>query len=90
VARGKTTGAKVRDNVRKAGRALDRALDHLMAADITAKGGSTDGHGKFLPAGVDLKDPAEQGHPVLNQYLPMLVPALGSLKTALKDLVKKL
>ncbi len=90
MARGKTTGAKVRDNVRKAAQALDRVIDHLMAADITAKGGSTDGHGKFLPAGVDLNDPTAEGHPVLNQYLPMVLPAIGALKEALKGMVKKL
>jgi hypothetical protein len=88
--KGKTIGYKVRDQVKRAIRNVDIALDHLMAADVTAKGGTIDGRGKFVPAGVDMKDPTLVGHPVMNQWLPYVLEIASALKEALKNMSKAL
>lgn len=88
--RGKTIGYKLRGQVKKAIFYLDKMLDHLMAADVVAKGGTIDGVGKFVPADVDMKNPSSAGHPVMNQYLPFVLEISAALKEALKNMSMKL
>lgn len=88
--RGKRKGTEVRRQVRLAVRYVDRIVDHLMAADIVAKGGTIQGHGKMLPRGVDIRNPEHEGHPVLNQWLPVLLELLAGVRSALSSLVKNL
>jgi len=88
--RGKTIGYKLRGQVKKAIWYLDKMLDHLMAADVVAKGGTIDAKGKFMPRGVDMKNPANEGHPVMNQYLPFVLEISAALKEALKNMSLKL
>lgn len=83
----RTLGGKVRDQVKFAVRNLDLTIEHLMAADVTAKGGTIDGKGKFIPAGVDLKDPSLIGHPVMNQWLPYVLEISSALREALKKMI---
>ena len=86
--RGKRAGTRVRDQCRTAAKAIDRALLHLMAADVIAKGGTVYAKGKVLPAGVDLKNPEKDGHPKLNEWLPIIVPVLVSAKDSILRMVK--
>lgn len=88
--RGKRSGTEVRRQCREAVKSLDRMLDHLMAADIRAKGGRIDGHGKFIPAGVDLENPEKEGHPVLNQWLPLILPVASGLRDSLVRMIAKM
>ena len=88
--RGHRKGTKVRYQVRLAAKSIDRVIDHLMCADIVAKGGTIDGHGKMLPAGVDVKNPDAEGHPLLNEWLPTLLEILASARSAMTSLVKRL
>lgn len=75
---------------KKAAAYMERVLDHLMAADVIAKGGTIDGHGKLLPKGVDVNNPDKDGHPVLNEYMPTLVQLITATQDAIKRMVKKL
>ena len=88
--RGKTTGQKIRFQCRSAAAKLDRALTHLMAADVVAKGGVVGTKGILMPAGVDLNNPLRDGHPVLNEYLPDIIALITATRDAITRLVKKL
>lgn len=88
--RGHRKGTEVRRQVRSAAKAIDRVIDHLMCADIVAKGGTIDGHGKMLPAGVDIRNPELEGHPVLNEWLPIILELLASVRAGIIGMVKKL
>lgn len=90
MARRKQTRSRVIFQVRKAAASLDRVLDHLMAADVLAKGGAIDGHGKLLPAGVDIMNPDKDGHPVLNEWLPVILQLITSTQEAIKKLAAKI
>lgn len=81
--RNKRVHSRVKAQCLSASKSIDRALDHLMAADVLAKGGTIDGHGKVLPAGIDPVNPEKEGHPVLNEWLPVLVTILTSAKDAI-------
>lgn len=83
-------GAKVRYQCRLAAKSLNKVLDHLMAADVIAKGGEVDGHGKLLPRGVDIHNPDREGHPVLNEYLPTLIQLVSATQDAITRMVAKL
>ena len=69
---------------------LDRALDHLMCADVVAKGGSIYAVGRAEPAGVDIQNPGREGHPLLNDYLPALIEAITTTRDTIKAMVKRL
>ncbi len=90
MARKKQRRARVVFQVRKAAASLDRVLDHLMAADVIAKGGTIDGHGKLLPAGVDIANPDKEGHPVLNEWLPVILQLITSTREAISKLAGKI
>lgn len=88
--RNKRTHSKVIYQCRKAAASLERVLDHLMSADVLAKGGTIDGHGKLLPAGIDVYNPEKEGHPVLNEWLPVIVTLISSTKDAILRMSSKL
>lgn len=88
--RNKRTHSKVIYQCRKAAKAFDRVLDHLMAADVLAKGGTIDGRGKLLPAGVDVQNPDREGHPVLNEWLPTILTLVTSAREAILKMAAKL
>jgi hypothetical protein len=87
---GKTTGYEMRRQVRLAATHVDRIVDHFMAADVLAKGGTIYGPGKADPAGIDVQHPPREGHPVLNEYLPVLLTLCTGLKDAIRIMVKKM
>jgi len=76
--------------VGKAAEAVDKVLDHLMCADVLGHGGTVSAKGKYLPMVPAEADPKMQGHPLLNQYLPMLTMLCASLKEALLKLKAQL
>jgi len=90
MARGKRRGTEVRRQCREAVKHIDKLMDHLMAADVVAKGGTIDGHGKFIPAGVDLVNPEKEGHPVLNEWLPIIVQLVTGLRDSLTRMIARL
>lgn len=90
MARNKKRSGRIRYQCKSAAKSIDRVLDHLMAADVLAKGGEIDGHGKLLPTGVDLEEADKAGHPVLNEWMPVLVQLLTGAKDSILRMAKKI
>ncbi len=88
--RSKRTRSRIVFQCRAAAKSVDRILDHLMAADVLAKGGTIDGHGKLLPVGVDINNPEREGHPVLNEWLPIIVNLCGGLRDSILKMSARL
>lgn len=90
MARSKTTRSRVCAQVDKSIVACRKMLTHLAWADCLAKGGRVKDGAMYIPADVAPEEIELKGHPVLNQYMAILVNAGTSYLASLQDVRGKL